>query len=66
MTDKTIANSVKLSFAMPTICSEISQFGDRHPMLNRIQHGVTISDFQFWSIFGCFLKKQYRRRNHGG
>jgi hypothetical protein len=56
ITVNTIANPVKLPGAMPTICLEISQFGDRHTTLNHFQHGKTIFDFQFWLISGCFLK----------
>jgi len=47
MKDNTIANPVKLPGTMPTIFSEISEFGDHPPVLNHFQHGVTISDFQF-------------------
>jgi hypothetical protein len=52
-----IANPIKLPGAMLTISSEISQFGNRHTMLNHFQHGRMISHFQFWLIFGCILKE---------
>jgi hypothetical protein len=53
----TIAYPVKLPGAMPTICSEISQFSNRHAMLNHFCCGMTIFDFPFWSISGYYLKK---------
>lgn len=52
------SNKEDFSGPMPTIFSEIYEFGDHHPMLNHSQHGVMVSDFQFWSIFGYFLLKK--------